>query len=376
MHRSRTRHPSQARSVARQLNAPVAASGPPPHIHDMDAVGSLVAPFPWYGAKKVPAAEIWARFGDVDHYIEPFAGSLAVLLARPGPLRPGTAETVNDADCLLANFWRAVRADPDAVAEAADWPVNEADLHARHLWLANRGREIAERVTWDPEFYDTRVAGWWVWGISAWVGGGWCSGAGRWTPETLELSYQGNAGVRRRMPAVGDNVGKGVHSLTRRGRLREVMAELSWRLRYVRVLSGDWSRAVSDGVVRSRSFATTAVFLDPPYDEGDRDIYATERPGVADEAADWAIDAGCSSGLRIAFCCYAGTTVWQRFAQASWTEYRWRSRGNRGKANSANARRETVWFSPGCLSVRTPQLFGNQLLPRNSTYDTEEDCHG
>jgi len=147
----------------------------------------LVAPFPWYGTKRVPAAEIWARLGDVDHYIEPFAGTLSVLLARPGPLRRSAAETVNDADCLLANFWRAVRSDPDAVAEAADWPVNEADLHARHLWLANRGHEIAERVTWDPEFYDAQVAGWWVWGVSAWVGGGWCSGAGPWTPETLGL---------------------------------------------------------------------------------------------------------------------------------------------------------------------------------------------
>ena len=66
------------------------------------------------------------------NYVEPFFGSGAVLLNRPS--EPGI-ETVNDLDCMVANFWRALQHDPDAVADAADWPVNEADQHARHLWL-------------------------------------------------------------------------------------------------------------------------------------------------------------------------------------------------------------------------------------------------
>ncbi len=336
----------------------------------------LVAPFPWYGAKRVPAAEIWARLGDVDHYIEPFAGTLSVLLARPGPLRRGAAETVNDADCLLANFWRAVRADPAAVAEAADWPVNEADLHARHLWLANRGCQIAERAAWDPEFYDARVAGWWVWGISAWVGGGWCSGAGPWTPDALGLPYEGHAGVHRRVPAVGDNAGKGVHAVTRRGRLHEVMGALSRRLRYVRVLSGDWSRAVSPGVARSKAFGTTGVLIDPPYGElvNAGDIYAQEQPGIADDAATWALGAGQSSSLRIAFCCYAGSAVWGRFAAAGWAEHRWRAHGGRGEANNANAGRETVWFSPACLGPRTPRLFDDDYEAPADAGRTEKEA--
>jgi DNA adenine methylase len=329
----------------------------PPDVLEEASPAGLSAPFPWYGAKRAIADEVWARFGDVDHYVEPFAGSLAVLLARPGPLRRGAAETVNDADCLLANFWRAVRADPDAVAEAADWPVNEADLHARHLWLANRGREIAERVSWDPEFYDARVAGWWVWGISAWVGWDWCSGAGPWVPEVLGLPYKGRAGVYRRVPAVGDNAGKGVHALSRRGRLPEVMAALARRLRYVRVLSGDWSRAVSLGVAGSKAFRTTGVFMDPPYGEGSDEAYAVRQPGVADAAATWALEAGNRADLRIAFCCYAGSAIWERFAAAGWAQYRWQSHGGRGETNSANAKRETVWFSPACLGPRTPRLF-------------------
>lgn len=91
----------------------------------------LKAPFPWFGGKSRAAPLIWERLGDVDNYVEPFFGSGAVLLGRPTPAR---SETVNDLDCYLSNFWRAVTAEPAAVAAAADWQVNEADLHARHLW--------------------------------------------------------------------------------------------------------------------------------------------------------------------------------------------------------------------------------------------------
>jgi DNA adenine methylase len=78
----------------------------------------LVAPFPYFGGKRRVAAEVWARFGDVENYCEPFFGSGAVLLARPhGPSRgEHRIETVNDADRFLANFWRALKHEPEAVA--------------------------------------------------------------------------------------------------------------------------------------------------------------------------------------------------------------------------------------------------------------------
>jgi hypothetical protein len=86
----------------------------------------------YFGGKSKVAPLVWARLGDVDNYVEPFFGSGAVLLTRPHPPR---IETVNDLDCYVANFWRATQHDPEAVAEYADWPVNEIDLHARHRWL-------------------------------------------------------------------------------------------------------------------------------------------------------------------------------------------------------------------------------------------------
>ena len=143
----------------------------------------MKAPFVWFGGKRRVAPEVWAALGDVPNYIEPFAGSLAVLLGRPHDMSNGTrrAETVNDADGFLANFWRALAHDPEAVAHWCDWPVNEVDLFARHLWLVNTGRSrLLEGMEADPDFYDAQVAGWWVWGVNAWIGSGWCSGDGPW----------------------------------------------------------------------------------------------------------------------------------------------------------------------------------------------------
>lgn len=135
----------------------------------------MKAPFPYFGGKSRIASEIWSRFGDVQNYVEPFCGSAAVLLARPTEPR---IETVNDANCFIANFWRAVREEPEACAHYADWPVNEADLHARHRWLmlSSSSAEWRERMKTDPDFYDPKVAGWWVWGASCWIGAGWCDG--------------------------------------------------------------------------------------------------------------------------------------------------------------------------------------------------------
>jgi hypothetical protein len=69
----------------------------------------------------------------------------------------------------------AVQHAPDEVARWADWPVNEADLHARHQWLVEQALPLTEKLIADPDYYDAKVAGWWVWGICTWIGGGWCT---------------------------------------------------------------------------------------------------------------------------------------------------------------------------------------------------------
>lgn len=129
------------------------------------------APFPYFGGKSRVASLVWSRLGDVANYVEPFFGSGAVLLARPHV--PKT-ETVNDANCYLANFWRAIAHDPDGVATHADWPVNEADMISRHKWLIRSEycQAFRDRMFSEPDYFDVKIAGWWVWGACAWIGGG------------------------------------------------------------------------------------------------------------------------------------------------------------------------------------------------------------
>ena len=114
---------------------------------------ALTAPFPYYGGKSRHAKEIWKRFGRPDVYAEPFAGSLAVLLGRANPCR---REVVCDLDGHIANFWRAMQADPDEVARWADYPTIHQDLTARHRWLTAWCREHSARLSEDPFYYDAR----------------------------------------------------------------------------------------------------------------------------------------------------------------------------------------------------------------------------
>lgn len=310
----------------------------------------LKAPFPYFGGKSRIARIVWERFGEVKNYVEPFAGSLAVLLGRPHPPR---IETVNDKDCYLANFWRALKYDPEGVATFADWPVNEADLHARHLWLVQQA-EFRDRMMADPHYYDLKIAGWWVWGLSAWIGGGWCKVKERPARSRPILSKAGN-GVHRpshKIPAVGTG-GKGVHRTTT-GNLYEYMNALARRLRRVRVCCGDWSRVTTKSVTYGNGL--TAVLLDPPYAaEADRDpyLYGVEDLEVSHRVREWALANGDNPQLRIALCGYEQEHG--PHMPDTWTCVAWKTGGgygNQGRCGRGRSNRlkERIWFSPHCLN--------------------------
>jgi hypothetical protein len=310
------------------------------------------APFPWFGGKSRVADLVWDRFGDVANYVEPFFGSGAVLLARPHAPR---IETVNDRDCMVANFWRALQHDPDSVAYYADSPVNEADQHARHLWLCSQA-EFRERMKKEPDFCDAKIAGWWVWGQCIWIGSGWCS---------VEISGTKRGGLNHKLPHLGD-AGRGVHrqrphlgnagcgvnrAEIRQGSLRAWMRELAERMRRVRVCCGDWSRIL--GPSPTFKHGITGVFLDPPYGEdADRDeLYSAEDFSVAPEIRKWAVENGDNPLLRIALCGYKG----EHEMPDSWDCVAWKANGGYGSQGDgrgrANAGRERIWFSPSCITM-------------------------
>lgn len=233
---------------------------------------SLKAPFSWFGGKSRVAHIVWDRFGNVPNYVEPFAGSLAVLLGRPHA--PGT-ETVNDLDCYLANFWRAIRWNPATTAAWADWPVNEADLSARHQWLVDQAG-FRERIKTDPEYYDCRIAGWWVWGLCSWIGSGWCRQREEVVKKQLPHLGSGGVGINRKLPHLG-NAGRGINRKLEN--IMQYFQTLSERLRDVRIACGEWDRVLGDSVTIKHG--TTGVFLDPPYSADEHTVKYSADSDVA-----------------------------------------------------------------------------------------------
>jgi DNA adenine methylase len=71
-------------------------------------------PFAYFGGKTMLADRIVNLLPAHEHYVEPFAGSLAVLLAKPR----SRMETVNDLDGDLVLFWRMLRDHPDELIRA------------------------------------------------------------------------------------------------------------------------------------------------------------------------------------------------------------------------------------------------------------------
>ena len=298
----------------------------------------IKAPFPYFGGKSAVAEIIWNAIGsDVTNYVEPFAGSLAVLLARPGGA--GKTETVNDFDGLLSNVWRAMASDPDAVAHHADWPVNECDLHARHLWLVGQRDSLTEKLMGDSTWFDAKAAGWWVWGACAWIGSGWCSGAGPW------ISVDGVLTDRRKLPHVGD-AGRGDY-------ICAMFREISARLRNVRVACGDFERVL--GPSSTTRHGVTGVFLDPPYDAGNHDPYAVDTNGVARRAAEWCLKNGEDEKLRIVLAGYDQEHDHLGLDLFGWRKVPWKARGGYGsqgnKTGRANSVREVLWLSPSTLET-------------------------
>jgi len=337
---------------------------------------------------------VWSRFGDVDNYVEPFMGSLAVLLRRPAGhfANRYRVETANDLNHYIVNFWRAVAADPDEVGRYADNPVTEADLCARHTWLV-RSREAAEfreKMRTDPHHHDAKIAGWWVWGACCWIAGAWCAthdsrgdtgavaGGRPQLADTYDIGRGVNAGggLKQKRPdlneaAVGVNAGGGLWVQrpqllvangvvsggpaavpqmsicdVRRAWLVDWMRRLADRLRLVRTCYGHWSRVCDSDSTVTR-LGLTGVFLDPPYPANRSDtgaksrsasLYATDKgadlDALRDEVLDWCRRWGPERLVRVAVCCYEGDG-YEPLVADGWTMEAWEASG--GYANQRQA---------------------------------------
>lgn len=376
-------------------------------------------PFPWFGGKSKAAPAVWAALGDVEHYVEPFAGGLGVLLNRPHPCnRPYHSETVNDLDGFIVNAWRAIAADPDAVAEAASWPVTEADKTARQIALLRwRDEGAAEKLAGSADWYDAKMAGWWLWAVAVQIGafdgrGAWtvCRETGRIMKMPCERSSSGVArdrpqimnnghgvndarirepGVARNRPEISTG-GRGVngpqlrepgvardthgrevteddfHPMTM-PKLRLWMRLLCARMRHVRIVNGQWHRVCTQGALRTlsvRTGGTCGVFLDPPYTEEVRamGLYAAESGDVAHDVREWCKRMGNESWLRIVL---AGLdSEHDELLAHGWRKIEWYEHDSMLAGGiSKRGHLERLWLSPHCLHGEEAQceqlsLFG------------------
>lgn len=321
-------------------------------------MSELRAPFPYFGGKSRVAEVVWCGLGpNVPNYVSPFCGSIAVELLRPGGA--GKIETINDIDCDVANFWRAVKFDPAAVAAAADWPVNEADLHAKAAGLMDRVAEHRERMHADEHYFDAERAGVWCWGQSTAIGGNWMNPSGRNALPRICGWVRGNG--MHALPSLGHS-GRGVHR-READDLLEWFSALRDRLRSVRVACGDWTRVLTGAVtgasntLKNMGMTPCAVFLDPPYPaKRSKQVYTNDDATVGFAARDWAIENGKDPHFRIALCGYEGDFDMPE----DWTVYAWKATGGHGNRNpdNQNRHRERIWFSRHCLPLQQqPGLF-------------------
>ncbi len=361
----------------------------------------LKAPFPYFGGKSSVAAAVWRALGQPKHYIEPFCGSCSVLLLRPDYDPTIHVETVNDADGHIANVWRALKFDPEAVAEWADWPVNHADLSARKASIIKNEGRLLEGLISDPEWFDPKMAGYYIWAASCWIGSGLTRigsipdisaggkgihslgkrphvchrGKGIYSIGQMPHLADGGIGVN----AIGQrphlsNGGNGVHALGQRDQeestegilpknqnIYDWFSRLSRRLRHVRVVCGDWTR-VCGGDWQDK-IGDVGIFFDPPYGHKagrDNDLYGVESTTVAYDVQEWTRERGKRDTYRIVLAGYMEEH--DPLLSAGWRVMQWKTQGgygNQAEGNGkANSHKEALFFSPHCLDEkREPDLF-------------------
>lgn len=212
---------------------------------------TLASPFPYFGGKGRAATAIWHELGDPGRYIEPFAGSAAVLLARPA-VTGARAETLNDADGWLVNFWRAIKHSPADVARHALGPVAELDLHARHAWLqARRDDGLTAWLAGHPDHHDAKAAGWWLYVMCCALGAPFRGGPWHSVDGHLTRTDNTPAGITCSIPAISAT--RGIHrdlsaySDDPEQAVLTYMRHLSARLQRVQIMCGSWERVLKIG---------------------------------------------------------------------------------------------------------------------------------
>ena len=219
--------------------------------------------------------------------------------------------------------------------------VHNCDLHARHRWLHERRDLLQTHLEEDPDWCDPKIAGWWLWGMCHFFTGAFCV---RENPNRSKLLCDSNRGITT--PSQDPY---------------QWMAELRDRMRHVKVLCGDFKRALTPSVVTPNG-GISGVFLDPPYDGGDTRVYGSQdSTSIFQDTLNWAI-ANASDTVRVVLAGYDSRPM-----PEGWREIPWVGHGGHGRRKddgaNTNFNRERLWLSPSCQNPTAPatsldELFG------------------
>lgn len=289
--------------------------------------------FPYFGGKRWLGAQVWNWIGaDVGRYIEPFAGGLSVLLARPGGAKPRWQEVINDEYAHISNVWRSVKYHPETVWNNCLDPLHEADLHGRTQRLIATKASVREAMFSDPSWCDPELAGWWIWAQSA---------------------HMAQSVIRLGTKSKPNSTAQGVFSLSF---CKSYFSELTQRLQNVQILCGDFSRVLTPSYLMKEK-QIVGVYLDPPYALGYSRTYGNEvdHQSVWLRTVQWAANNCQDKRLRIVLSGYRGSPGCELLEEAGMVRHDLQAPQGHSKDNE-NSKLEACWISKACVGYNFEQL--------------------
>lgn len=331
-------------SKIRELPVREALNFVPPWVYKTK---QLFPPFTYFGGKRGIATEVWRRFGSgIPNYVEPFAGGLSVLLARPlFDLRDlkKYRELANDTNLFLLNFWRAVQQeDIEDLIRISDFGAHEREMLDRRAVLLERADELAGKMKTVTD-YDVELAAYWLYVQRQWIRGG---------ADDINFVPKKKMIRAKEIGFLGDSLG-------------EHLRLLQQRMQRVRCYSGngldllndeEWLRPLKSPTQTINLGGLAGVFMDPPY-FGTSNLYkgrldqGDPANAVPLAAREWALKYGKYPQFRIAYCGYLHhhDGVFPEGGENGWIKIPWKKASGYYMPGEGKVRKiETIWFSPHC----------------------------
>ena len=265
--------------------------------------------FGWYGGKYSHLDWLLPLLPTTIHYCEPFGGSGAVLINRP----PAPVETFNDIDGDIANFFRVLRDNKEALLEA----IGLTPFSREELRIAVT--EPAKGIS-DLE----RARRFFVCARQVRTGLAQTASEGRWAHCKLTTRAGMAGAVSRWLGSV------------------EELAEIAQRLLRVQI-----ENAPAIEVIKRYDSPETLFYCDPPYvhaSRSDTNAYAYE---MSDDEHRELADALRNVEGKVALSGYAGELMDELYGD--WDTIQAQSRSahstNTGADNKKRSRTEVLWIN-------------------------------